>query len=472
MGKILYNLGQGLTQNQIEKMHLEALKLIETVGLKVPHEGIVERLSEEKGVKAEKERIRFEGWLVEKCLKELSYPERQIPPRPILVSGAYEQNVLDMDTGKIRQATCRDLVELTKLADSYGMLGSAPIRPMNLPSPLAEIAMYKISWENSSRRCNSILEVNPKSSLKVANYIYEMSCAADKFFSIGIWITSPFGISPHDLKVLYSFIDRNVPLWVATMPIAGATAPIHMIGAYVQSLAELFAGYTMLKLLNPETYVYCSIIDSIRAYPFDMKYGNFVYGSPEDIWGTLLQVQLNKYYKIPIIAKSLLTASPLPDAQAAAEKAAHTIIAAAFGVDGYTNAGLLAIDDIYSAEQVVIDHEIVQYAIQFLRGFDFSEEALSTEIIQEVVLGEGNFLSHQSTLNHFREAFWTPELFEHLMLRQWQDKGGKSILERAKDIAKRKIKEHHFELIPEIQRELDRIYRKAKEEYAKNRFSN
>lgn len=58
------------------------------------------------------------------------------------------------------------------------------------------------------------------------------------------------------------------------------------------------------------------------------------------------------------------------------------------------------------------------------------------------------------------------------MLRQWQDKGGKSILERAKDIAKRKIKEHHFELIPEIQRELDRIYRKAKEEYAKNRFSN
>jgi len=41
-----------------------------------------------------------------------------------------------------------------------------------------------------------------------------------------------------------------------------------------------------------------------------------------------------------------------------------------------------------------------------------------------------------------------------------------------KDIAKRKIKEHHFELIPEIQRELDRIYRKAKEEYAKNRFSN
>lgn len=466
MKKILYGLGEGLTQGQIEIMHQEALKLIETVGLKVPHEGILKRLSGEKGVRVEKNRMKFDGSLVEKCLKELSYPDEKIPPRPVLVSGAYEQNILDMDTAKIRQATSEDLVALTKLADSYEMFGSAPVRPMNLPSRLAEIAMYKISWENSSRRCNSILEANPKSSIEVANYVYEMSRVADKFFSVGIWITSPFSISPDDLRILYHFIDKDVPLWIGTMPIAGATAPIHMIGAYVQSLAELFAGYTMLKLLNPQTYVYCSIIDSIRAYAFDMKYGNFVYGSPEDIWGTLLQVQLNRYYKIPIIAKSLLTSSSLPDAQAAAEKAAHTILAAAFGVDGYTNAGLLAVDDVYSAEQVVIDYEIVQYAMQSLRGFDFSKETLSTKIIEEVVLKDENFLSHQSTLNYFREAFWVPELFEHLMLRQWQDKGGKSIRERAKDIAKRKIKEHEFELPAEIQRELDRIYQKAKEEFS------
>lgn len=44
MKKILYSLGEGLTQGQIEIMHQETLKLIETVGLKVPHEGIVKRL--------------------------------------------------------------------------------------------------------------------------------------------------------------------------------------------------------------------------------------------------------------------------------------------------------------------------------------------------------------------------------------------------------------------------------------------
>lgn len=44
MEKIVYDLGKGLTQDQIEKMNQKALKLIETVGLKVPHEGIVKRL--------------------------------------------------------------------------------------------------------------------------------------------------------------------------------------------------------------------------------------------------------------------------------------------------------------------------------------------------------------------------------------------------------------------------------------------
>jgi len=174
----------------------------------------------------------------------------------------------------------------------------------------------------------------------------------------------------------------------------------------------------MLKLLSQIVTFIVVSLDSIRAYPFDMKYGSFVYGSPEDVLATLFQIQLNRYFKIPVIAKSLLTNSQLPDPQAAAEKAAHTIVAALAGLDGFTNAGLLSVDDIYSAEQVVIDYEIVEYARRFLKSFDFNEETLTTDIIKEVVEeGRGDFLSHQSTLDNFRDAFWIPELFEHYTLR-------------------------------------------------------
>ncbi len=89
---------------------------------------------------------------------------------------------------------------------------------------------------------------------------------------------------------------------------------------------------------------------------------------------------------------------------------------------------------------------------------------LATDIIKEVVEeGRGDFLSHQSTLDNFRDAFWVPELFEHYTLRQWQEKGAKPILDRVKKIAKRRISEHHFELERNVQKELDRIYKKTSE---------
>jgi trimethylamine:corrinoid methyltransferase-like protein len=83
---------------------------------------------------------------------------------------------------------------------------------------------------------------------------------------------------------------------VNTMPVAGTTSPIHLLDACIQSLAELFAGLTLLFLVNESKRrkgkARCGVVDSIRAYPFDMRYGNFVYGSAEDLLGTLYQAQM------------------------------------------------------------------------------------------------------------------------------------------------------------------------------------
>ena len=73
-----------------------------------------------------------------------------------------------------------------------------------------------------------------------------------------------FQIDFKELDIIYNFLNRKVPLVVATMPIAGATAPIYFPCAYVQSMAEVFAGLTLLNLINispqPPT---CLIIDTI-----------------------------------------------------------------------------------------------------------------------------------------------------------------------------------------------------------------
>ncbi|MHB0875401.1 MAG: trimethylamine methyltransferase family protein, partial [Anaerolineae bacterium] len=443
---VQYHLAGGLSVEQIERIHAEAIGLIERVGLCVDHAATLRRLAGQTGVTIDGTRVRFRADLVESAIAAQRYPVAATGGDFAINSGAYELNVTDLQTGAIRPSTYQDLVDLTKLAHSYGMTGSAPVRPLDLPPLLQELAMYKASWEYSDRRPGGIFDANPMSSVEAADYIYEMAQAIGEPFAIGLWIISPFTVTTEQLELIEHFQSRGVRLWVATMPVAGTTAPIFLPAAYTQSVAELLAGLTLIYLLANGAPVNCSIIDSVRAYPFDMRYASFVYGSPEDLLATLLQIQLNGRYGIPVVAKSLLTMSKQPDAHAAAEKAAHTVAAALAGARTFTCAGLLAVDEIYSAEQVVIDYEIVQYARRVCQGFDFSDEALAVPAIEEVGLAGGNFLGHESTLAHYRQATWEPDLFTHTTLRQWQERGATDLALRAREIARQRIAAHEYAL--------------------------
>ena len=164
--------------------------------------------------------------------------------------------------------------------------------------------MHKISWEYSDIRGDNIFEHNPKSTVESANYIYEMAQVAKKWFSIGIYVISPKSFDYGELDIVYNFLNRKIPMWVGSLPITGVTSPINMVSGILQSMFETIFTLTMLSLINPDANNYIQIIDSFSAAPFDMKYGSFVYGSVEDVRGTLFNVAIHKYYNIPLVAKS------------------------------------------------------------------------------------------------------------------------------------------------------------------------
>ncbi|UCB47198.1 MAG: trimethylamine methyltransferase family protein, partial [Spirochaetota bacterium] len=179
--------------------------------------------------------------------------------------------------------------------------------------------------------------------------------------------------------------------------------------------------------------------------------------------GTLYQFQLNKYFGVPFVAKSLLTTSKHPDAHAAAEKAAHTMAATLAGAFVFANAGLLSVDEIYSIQQLIIDYEIVQYCQRVAQGDEFHDDLLCIELIKKV--GHyGTFLDHESTLKNFKKNLWDPKVFIHPTLNQWQERGLKGPDQLAKDIALQKIKDHSYRVDDHIKRELDKIYNRARTE--------
>jgi len=463
---IEYRLEGGLSQEALEKIDSSATAVASRIGLQIFSKEILERLAGCEGVKVQGDRVKFSEERLDRALKNLCYPPGLPLPPYFIGTGSYSLNILDRG-GKVRTPTLQDLIEMTRLADALGFGGTSPVKPGDLGSEeLSEVAMYRIAYEYSRWINSGPLDYAPKSTARVAEYVWELSRVAEKPFTLGCWAISPFRVNTSDLEIILRFLHRDTYVYFCTMPVMGVTSPISIVPAYIQSIAELKAGIALLKALNPSVKVFTGLFDSVRAYPFDMKYGSFVYGSPEDIFGTLLQLQLNRYYGMPVMAKSLLTTSPHPDAQAAAEKAIHTVLATLYGARSYTSAGLLSVDEVYSAEQAVIDHEIVEYVKRFCKGMgtDEGEEWLS--IIEEVGPG-GTFLEHSTTLSRFRDAFWVPELFEHRTLQSWMKEELTPLLSRAAAIARQRIAKHSYRIEEEKARELERIYRHAEKELAK-----
>ena len=456
-----FTLAGGLSSSQIDRMHEEALSLVEDVGIHIRHQGIKRILAEYSGVSIEKDTVRFRSELVLKALRESRY---DLPPYAkdgwVVDAGAHQTLYYDLDRRKLRPTTAQDLVDLTKLGDALNMVGSAPVVPMDVPPHLQLILMHKVSYEHSRFRCNDIYEHMDKPTAQCADYVYEMAQAADKRFTYGVWMISPRSFDENALEVAYHLLDRGVPMWISTMPVAGVSSPITMVSSLVQSMFEHFAGLTMLSLINTKSFNYIAPDDAFEADPFDMKYCTFVYGSAEYTRATLHKIALCRHYGIPVIAKTLNTAGKEPDAQAAFEIGAHTLIAALAGARAFRTAGLLSCGEIYSAEIVVIIDEIMEYIRRVLKPEEFSGERLMVDEIRAVGPGQ-SYIGRDSTFENYRNEYWIPELFSHSNFGQWTGAGSRSIWGQANEIAKRKIREHTYRISDELQKELDRIYQRA-----------
>ncbi len=455
----------GLSKDQIDVLNEKALYLVENIGINIPHQSILDLLSNYNGVAIEKNNVRFKNDLVMDSIKKSKYvlPDyAKDSSNWVISSGVNQTKYYDLDTKKMRDPVTADLIELTKLCDALDTVGAAPVKPLDVPIHLHEILMHKISYEYSRYKCNDIYDIMDKSTVECANYIHEMSRAAGKWFSFGVWMISPRSFDKKNLDVMYRLLDKGIPMWVSTMPVAGVSAPITLQSALLQSMFEHFAGLTMLNLVNTKSFNYISPNDAFEADPFDMKYSTFVYGSAEYARVTLNKISLCNHYNIPLMAKTLLTAAIEPDAQAAFEIGSHTLLAALFGARAFRCGGLLNHGELYSAEMLVIVCEIVEYIKSILKKEEFSEENLMVDEIIEVGPGQ-SFIGRKSTFERFRDEYWEPELFIHSNLGQWREMGSKSLWQYANKIVKEKISEHEYRVDDDVKKELNKIY-----EYAKN----
>ena len=142
---------------------------------------------------------------------------------------------------------------------------------------------------------------------------------------------------------------------------------------------------------------------------------------------------------VPFRSGGALTASKVPDAQAAYESASTLIPTLMAGVNFVLHAagwleGGLAI----GYEKFVIDEDQLGMQATFARGLDLSDNGQAMDAFRTQEPGV-HFLGAAHTLANFEQAFYRSAVADNSSFEQWSDEGGRDAAQRANAIWKERL---------------------------------
>jgi trimethylamine---corrinoid protein Co-methyltransferase len=233
--------------------------------------------------------------------------------------------------------------------------------------------------------------------------------------------------------------------------LAGAMAPVTVVGALAQQNAEALLGIALAQLARPGApVIYGGFTSNV-----DMKSGAPAFGTPEYMKAVLVGGQLARRYRLPY-RSSNTNAATCVDAQSAYESV-FSLWAVVMGhanlvkhAAGWLEGGLVA-----SFEKLIIDADNLQMVAEFLEPLQVDEASLGLDAMREVGPG-GHFFGCAHTQARFRTAFYAPMVSDWRNYESWREAGAPDAAQRANRIWKDLLQAYEPPpLDPGIKDELD-----------------
>jgi len=200
----------------------------------------------------------------------------------------------------------------------------------------------------------------------------------------------------------------GVPAEIVSMPLAGATAPVTLIGSVVQHAAECLSGLTIHQLAGPGAPIVWGGAPAI----FDMSSGGTPMGAIETVMLDLACAQVGKHLGLPTHGYMVATESKRIDAQAGMESATSAALGALAGINMISGAGMLDSLACHSLEKLVIDAEAIASAQRLQRGLETNFPTFATGMFEQIGLS-GEFLKLKETRTLFRSEQHFPSSVTH-----------------------------------------------------------
>jgi len=453
---------------QLTRLHGEALRVIQTLDIKVADGELRDRLSRHGGVTFTEDRARIDRSLVDDMVDEHrrrvsgergnppqggTVPAYVTPDEAIwLAAGSHGRWWHDPDDDCVRPVTLANVLMATKLIHGLRrqrVVGSTCGIPQDVPGPLQAATQTYVSLRYAGRPV-----YGPAQSAEQMHPILDLYEAAEQPCHWSMHVISPLRLEGNELDIVRAVHDRLAGLHISSMPMCGATAPLFVPGGLIVGIAEVLGAYVLVRLLWPDL----PVSFSIALLCMDIKRGGMVYGSPEHNLAEIARMEVNRFYGVEETAtRSIRSMAKKPGVQASAERAASAVAGALAGSRMFSGAGLLSLDEVFSGLQLVIDCEIRDWAERFAAGVDFDEEALGLAAIDEAA-ANGEFLSHEQTLAQYRRMYWAPKLFDYGMTSAWLEGSQEDALDRAREMLHQTVEDYAYVPPQGVGRQLEATY--------------
>jgi len=467
-----------LSTEEEETIHAKSIEALSSIGVLVRSDSVLSLLKKSGAIVDMRSRVAKlpESLVIESLKKaptEFTLCARQpendvkIPTAglPWITTDGLTLYMVDLDTGKRRDATRKDYADFARLADAMGAIGFFwPIVTISdVPASCHSAYELWTALQNCTMHvqgdCTSASDARKQIELATLIAGSEKELRKRPLFSAATNPISPLSFDKGAVEAQVEFAKAGIPILCHSMSMSGMSSPVTMAGTIVNINAENLASIVISQCASPGApHIYGS-----ASAPIDMMTGAINFSAPEHLLISAAAGQMARRYGRPCMVADWGMGRNGPGMLTSFSESFSYIASVLSGSDLISGIGGLDCAKGCSMEQMVIDSIVWENFQAFLRDFRIDDETAALGTMREV--GHGNsFLSHPHTAKNFRKElhFWdkTKLSFEATLSDR--------MLPDATKIAKALLKEHEVEpLEKSVDSEGERIlkdYQKTSQE--------
>ncbi|MEH0018564.1 MAG: trimethylamine methyltransferase family protein [Desulfobacter sp.] len=445
-------------KKQTMAIHGAALSILDTTGLRMEHEGVLEMLLDHGCSLGSDGRVFMPETLVEDAI--LSAPKRidifdqagdlAMPLEGesfFFGTGSDTIFTRDLETGKRRRTRLADTGNFARLADALTHIDFS--MSMGNPEDVNIEEIYVRVFEEMVRHSNKPVCFIADSGQDIRR-IHKIACAVaggeDALRQKPFLFNYSEAISPliypeNVMDKLVFCAEKEIPICLPSGCNAGGGGPVTLAGAMAQGIAENLAGLVIHQLANKGA----PFLFAPNVSVLDMKHTVVSYGAPE--W-SLTQAAFadmrDQLYNIPIWAFGGSTDAKEIDAQAGAEAMLSITTALLSRCNVIHDVGYMESGHTSSLELLTMADEFIAMAKHVAKGIPITPQTLALDVIDRIARSQDNaiFLSDPHTFAHFRQAHFLPELMDRSRFEAWEKQGGTNLFQRCNEKARTLLATH------------------------------